>query len=276
MKKHKKVLVLIGTSEVKGSKENPLGFVARAKMICASYPGAVCYDLKDKPSDSAWSKDVDSVIRRVTRKNGAILYGSRNSFIGQYCGKYKTKYVDRLDFIPGLSGTEQRAAVGKEEIGTADERKGAIKAALTKYPISYQTVDAVIVKYVDSLTELLLARKKTDPEGKWRFVGGFVGVADESLERAVLREASEETGEMELADPKYLGSIRVDDWRYKGQSDKIMTAVFKLTYCYGAPHADSDISELKWFNIKKLKKDVFVHEHKPIFEMVKSKLEEER
>ena len=96
---------------------------------------------------------------------------------------------------------------------------------------------------------LALARKKNDPKGKWRFIGGFVDInKDETLEEAVKREVLEETNSLGVGEPIYIGSAKIDDWRYRNEQDGIMTSLFVIPYLFGAPKATDDIDELEWFD----------------------------
>jgi bifunctional NMN adenylyltransferase/nudix hydrolase len=91
---------------------------------------------------------------------------------------------------------------------------------------------------------ILLAKKPG--EDLLRFVGGFVDPTDGSLEHAASREFREETGGAEISGFKYIGSFRVNDWRYRSERDKIMTALFIGTYAFGSLTPSDDISSLEW------------------------------
>jgi bifunctional NMN adenylyltransferase/nudix hydrolase len=56
----------------------------------------------------------------------------------------------------------------------------------------------------------------------------------------------------------------VDDWRYKGERNKIVTSLFTASYIFGNPQPDDDISELRWFNISSDIMNEIVEEHKPL------------
>jgi 8-oxo-dGTP pyrophosphatase MutT (NUDIX family) len=70
----------------------------------------------------------------------------------------------------------------------------------------------------------------------WRegipLVGGFVDPNDSSLEAAARREVMKEA-HIEIATVEYVGSYRVDDWRFLREVDKIMTTVFVADYKSG-------------------------------------------
>jgi bifunctional NMN adenylyltransferase/nudix hydrolase len=153
-----------------------------------------------------------------------------------------------------------------------------IYASFQRYPTSYQTVDAIIWRRErddsDKLTggvEILLGRKRADAQGAWRYIGGFVQPEDDSLETAALREAKEETG-CELDRPRYLFSARVEDWRYRDEVDGICTAVFACAYLFGAPTAEDDIDDLKWFVFSPALGGKLVPEHKRLWARVEETL----
>jgi bifunctional NMN adenylyltransferase/nudix hydrolase len=126
---------------------------------------------------------------------------------------------------------------------------------MNRYPTVFATVDVVIRKG----EKLLLGRKAH--QSKFRFVGGFADPAfDNSYEDAAKREAKEETG-IEVQTVKYLGSKRIDDPRYRGTPDCIITHLFEAVEWSGQPVASDDIAELKWVDIINLTQENFVDEH---------------
>jgi len=99
--------------------------------------------------------------------------------------------------------------------------------------------------------KILLARKPA--ETLFRFVGGFVDRTDVNWEMAARRELYEET-KLSALGMEYVCSQAVEDWRYKGLDNGIMTTLF-MTHAWdqmGRPEASDDIAEVKWFNIKDL------------------------
>ena len=60
---------------------------------------------------------------------------------------------------------------------------------------------------------------------------------------------------------EYISSRKVNDWRYRGTSDGIMTTFFKGYYQEGEGIACDDIFEVRWFYIQELKDDDLVGEH---------------
>ncbi len=118
---------------------------------------------------------------------------------------------------------------------------------MNQFPSVKATVDVAIVDY-DNF-KMLLARKPH--ETLHRFVGGFSDPNSESFEHDAKREVLEETG-LTLEHLKYIGSAKIDDWRYRNEKDKIKTMFFAGCYVFGAPQANDDIAEVKWFTFETL------------------------
>ena len=268
MQKHNKVVLFLGVSVVLGSTRDPLDFVARKKMIQDNYPALTILAIPDMRSDEEWSKMLDDRIREVYPMGDILLYGGRDSFIKCYHGTFETK---ELAAKVSLSGTEIRKHVSEEVKGSKDWRAGVIYGTYNRYPISYQTVDVAV--FNEDQSEILLARKPN--ETLFRFVGGFVSPSDSSLEHAAKREFAEEAGGAEIEIEEYVGSFRVDDWRYRNERDKIMTTLFKAKYIFGALKASDDISELKWFKVKDMDLLQIVEEHRTMMVVLLQKAQQE-
>jgi len=113
-----------------------------------------------------------------------------------------------------------------------------------KFPTAFNTVD--IVLFVDN--RLLAGRKKSDPDGKYRFPGGFVDPNDSCVEEAAYREFLEETG-AHLKNCEKLFDIRIDDSRYVNTPHSVITHVYFAEEFIGYPRPMDDLDELVWINI---------------------------
>lgn len=264
MSKHDRTILFLGVSPLLGSTHDPLDFTARKRMIQEIYPELTILAIPDMRSDEEWSKNLDSRIREVYPMGDVILYGGRDSFIKCYHGSFETK---ELANRVCLSGTEIRKHISEDIKSSKDWRAGVIYGTYNRYPISYQTVDIAV--FNEDETEVLLARKPA--EDKYRFVGGFVSPSDVSLEHAAKREFYEEAGGAEVEITNYVGSFRVDDWRYRVERDKIMTTLFKAKYVFGQLKASDDIAELKWFKIADFDLLNVVEEHRTMMIVLLSK-----
>src|SRR3989344_5379411 len=87
-KRHGKVLICLGCSPVQLSAEDPLDYPTRARMMQSSFPWATIMPIHDRASDKDWSKKIDHIIGQAFPGSEAILYGSRDSFVGHYFGKW--------------------------------------------------------------------------------------------------------------------------------------------------------------------------------------------
>lgn len=264
MSKHDRTILFLGVSPLLGSTHDPLDFTARKRMIQEMYPELTILAIPDMRSDEEWSKNLDSRIREVYPIGEVILYGGRDSFIKCYHGAFQTK---ELANRVCLSGTEIRKHISEDIKSSKDWRAGVIYGTYNRYPISYQTVDIAVFNEDES--EVLLARKPG--EDRYRFVGGFVSPSDTSLEHAAKREFYEEAGGAEIEIINYIGSFRVDDWRYRVERDKIMTTLFKAKYIFGQLKASDDISELKWFKLSDIDVLNIVEEHRTMMIVLLSK-----
>lgn len=275
--KHKKVLLLLGsTPGVLVTRNNPLDYFTRKMMIQEKYPNIVILPLHDKPLDSQWSRGIDEKIQETFGDHvEATIYGSRDSFIPSYSGRFPTQ---ELDTSYNISGSQVRKFISDEVRSTSDFRRGVVYASHNKHAITYTTVDIAIIKNSNSVDELeiLLGRKKTDPDNKWRFIGGFVDPKkDKTLEQAAKREAVEETGNsLELSqNGKYLGSTYIDDWRYKNEQDQIITTVFSFNYVCGDAKAGDDIDDVKWFKLYPFNYNYLVDQHHCIMDIIQNSID---
>jgi bifunctional NMN adenylyltransferase/nudix hydrolase len=259
---HPRVVILLGNSPVRCSKNNPLDFQARKAMIESKFPAVEVYYIDDVGNNELWSKNLDLLIRKnIGPSQKAVLYGSRDSFIAAYSGKYPTIELVPIKFI---SAREVRKSVGIKSKNTQEFREGVVWAVENQYPSVHPTVDFAIVNF--DKKEFLLARKPN--EELLRFPGGFADVNTPSYEDDVLREANEETGLTFVDQPTYIGSRLIDDWRYRSEQNKIKTLMFVVKYNGGDPKADDDIADVRWVKFGEIKDTDLVPNHRPLLEML--------
>lgn len=236
---HKKVIIFLGVPQVGGTKSNPLDFATRRAMIAERYPDAIILPHKDQRSDQKWSDNLDAEIRMpFGSKITAVLYGSRDSFIPHYKGKFPT-----LELVTDVfySGTEVRKQVSKEILNSSDFRAGIIHATYAQWAVTYPTVDVVAT---NEKGQILLGKKPN--ENLYRFIGGFVDRSDENWEHAAKREFMEETGGCEIGDLTYIASGQINDWRYNRTEHGIMTTLYLGKFVMGRIEPSDDIASLHW------------------------------
>lgn len=255
---HKRVVIFLGVAPTLVTKNNPLDFVTRKEMLTSRFPNISVLAIPDMASDHAWSMELDKRLREACPLGSVLFYGGRDNFIRYYSGHFATA---DLGAFGAFSGTEVRKEVSREVKSSADFRAGVIFAAYNQYTRVYPTVDVAIVHE----DRVLLGRKPN--QELFRFIGGFSDATDDSYEAAVKREAMEETG-LELGDVRYIGSSKIDDWRYRSEDDKIITLFFLAEYIHGHAAAKDDIESLRWFNRSELKEELFVAEHRPLFQLL--------
>ena len=233
----KNMIVLIGVSPCKSTERNPLNFECRRDMIQNCFPKAIISPINDVPTDEEWSENLDRKITEIVGDGSVILYGSRDSFIPYYYGKFPTCEIET---IYDISGTEIRESCRKIMINSYDFRAGVIYGAYDRWTSPVATIDVAI--FNDDHTKILLGRKEN--QDKFRLIGGFVDI-NETFEQAVKREANEETGVI-LKNIKFVDSFVVDDWRYHSENNNIISALHIAEIKSGNAKPGDDIIEVKW------------------------------
>ena len=264
-KQHKKVIILVGVTEALGTKDNPLDYPSRMGLF-KDYvgPNVIIHPIQDVPSNREWSINVDRIIRSTVPIGSVRLYGGRDSFIEHYEGVHDTF---EYDIISNIEGTKIRFDLGKEVIDSPVFRAGVIHSTQNTYPKAYPTVDIAVVKHPENL--VLLGKKRSGTG--LNFPGGFVDPTDLSLEYAALRELREEVEVTVHNDEvEYIGSCPIDDYRYKGTSEKIMTTFFMVPHFCGPTKAKEEFESVDWYSLG-LPIDI-AKSHAPLLEMLRAKL----
>lgn len=266
--RHNKLIIVLGVAPVKASKRNPFDFYTREKMLKAYNPNLVVLPLADHPHDDIWSTNLDKLVMDTVPGESLLLYGSRDSFIPLYSGQLP---VAELPQQGDHSSTHIRTDVADKVLASADFRLGINYACQNMYEKVLPTVDIAV--FSTDGTQVLLGRKKTS--AGWRFPGGYCDPADANMENAAQRELVEECGQLITTPMQYVGSARVDDWRYRKETDKIITTLFKTTLLEGNPKAADDIEEVAWFGIGELEEMLaggkIVTEHVVLVQMLLDK-----
>ncbi len=275
-----KVLILAGTSPLRNTRRNPLPAhgTIRAVSEFVNQMGAeercIFRKLDDCSDDDVWSENLDKMIQeQLIEGMTPILLGGRESFIDDYTGKYESKMIDDACSILGkeISATLRRKELACSHGFSKEFRHGVIWAAYNRFPVVYSTVD--IIPFDTAYNKILVGRKKD--ETKWRFIGGFVDIVDESLVHAATRELYEETNLAPIEDQmEYIDSLQVQDWRYKHETDVVMTHIFTCDISHDTPiTAGDDIEEVKWMDFEEgddgLYISMVIPSHWPIFQKFK-------
>ena len=264
-KGHNQNIIFLGIAPTRATKNNPLDFDSRRRMLEEAYPGKfiIMYQ-KDEPSDITWSRSLDQKIEDIANGRDVVLYGSRDSFGKYYHGKFRfEEYHQRLY----CSGTEQRLLAGKQVKSSRDWRLGCVYATQNRFPTVYPTVDCAIFDRADGELKYIYLARKSGID-RLMFVGGFTDPADNSFEEAAIRECREETG-LEVNLLGYVGSCKIDDWRYKNEEDKIITNFFVFERIFGVAGAHDDICEIHRKEFLKVSEEELIDAHKPLLRMLK-------
>lgn len=131
------------------------------------------------------------------------------------------------------------------------------------------SVDAVVFGYeAGSISVLLIKRKYKPFKGEWAIPGGFV-LNEESLEEAVERELSEETGiKINYLEQLYTFGNPIRDPRSRIVSVAYFGLVHPNTFKI---YASTDAEEVQWFKFDELPKLSF--DHKDILEIAIKRLQ---
>ena len=270
--RHNRIIVFLGCNKVGPTRTNPLDFETRRKMIQAKFPEFTVLPLQDKKTDEAWSRELDQRIEDTVGGVPAdiVLYGSRDSFAPFYHGRHEVKELD-IEVPPTLTSTDIRAKLTNQVMESPDFRAGIIYAMNQLWPRLIPVVNIAIVHKSEKGLMLLLGKKKDDTN--WRFLGGHAMLKNDSFEADAKMEAFEETG-LDVHDLEYIGSKKVDSWRWRSEPSEGFKTIFYLAYSMTMGGAgDDDLNGgTQWFEFSKLTVEDIEKEHRPLFEMLKQHL----
>jgi bifunctional NMN adenylyltransferase/nudix hydrolase len=264
--KHPRVIVFLGLSPLKCTFNNPYDFSIRKAMLEEKFPNVETFYIEDVGDNGVWSQNLDRMIAKsVGPSHKVVLYGSRDSFIRAYSGRYPT-----VELVPTkyISASEIRREAGIKAKNTLDFRLGIAHAVQNQFPSFKLAVDMAVINF--ETDELLFARK---PGRKLLcFPGGFTDPSkDMCIEDAAIRETQEETG-LVTEIYRYVGSTKVDDARYKAEQDKIMSALFIMKYIEGTPKAADDIEFVTWKKFGQFGDTEVSDNHRPLLHMLNANL----
>lgn len=267
---HMALILGIPPQDVRLTKRNPLPYQVRKALIENQVPGtfSTIKYVVDVNDPEKWSAALDAQVDSIVDMLGvesAVLYGSRHSFIDTYRGKYE---CEELQSPIVCTASKARIDIANTPEGNQAFARGIIYAVQNNWTQVFPTIDCAIAMDKE-LTKFVFAKKAG--EKLLRFVGGFVDWNDKSLEAAAVREAKEETG-LTCHALDYVCSSQVDDWRYRGEKEKILTTMFLLLAEGGVPEAADDIAETHIRDINTMDESEIMDGHRVLFRALKERL----
>lgn len=252
------VVLVIASAPIPSSKNHPLDVETRKLMLEKEFPKTKITTFKKQILAQATSQALENAIAQAVGEsvNCQLFVFKESNNLTQYELSYPFEWVELPEYASRIISDADRSQVAY--------RAGVFQTVRAQYPKVFPTVDVAIV----SGDKVLLGRKPQ--QALFRFIGGFIDPEDDCFEDAAIREAEEETG-LKLSQARYIGTAKIDDWRYREEVDKIITSFFVAEYEGGTPTAQDDIEELRWFDIASLTEQDFVEEHRVIFKLWEKK-----
>jgi bifunctional NMN adenylyltransferase/nudix hydrolase len=109
------VFIVLGVAETP-SGHDPFSVATRTTTLQTAYPNVHIAEIADHPSDTVWSTNLDHIINNRFPKTEITLFGSRKSFLEQYCGTFETVFIAP---VPSPSGTEVRKKFFSQKTNSA-------------------------------------------------------------------------------------------------------------------------------------------------------------
>lgn len=281
---HDKVVVLLGVHPKLSTKENPLSFESRERMLRVHWADTIGKNtnkqlliapLPDRATDTAWSKQVDFLLDSLLGPMvSKTLYGARKSFIPHYSGRFNVNNLseasDPLNYEE-ISGAEQRAALHGKPPTTEEGRAGAIWATGNQWSRVDPCVDMAVVRSGGDYNapQVLMGRKYNDG-GLYCFPGGHIDHEDKSAEHAASREFLEETGvQIDVDQWKYVCQLPINDWR-NVESQQTWSTLYTAEDEPIRFVANDDLDSLEWVGLETALSKISVG-HVEMFKILKTR-----
>lgn len=233
--RHERVLIVLGVHGSLRTGRDPLSFDERCHMVRQAFPDSrlLIASIPDHPlTYELWSERLDVIIGDIFSDCQAVLYGSRDSYLPKYTGKYSTHFVPT---VHGPSGTDVRASLSFPR--TKAGRAGAIYAVVNRDPIAYARVALAVV---DSARKQVLLYGAPETAGLLAFFGGSMIADDVQASTAASRHLCEAVTQPQISEPRLLGVLVTQEepglrWTDDCAVTSLLVAEWQGTVRYPAP-----------------------------------------
>ena len=298
-----KLIVLIGSAGSARTLRNPWTWTERAQMIEARFPeyaGKFIFKpLEDKTyRDQEWITQVQEIVNDTIDDEGWVdkreitLVGSAKDHTGYYLNLFPNWQSLPVDHKIPLNSTEIRDALFgfarhdlaawmsdkvlaqivehqnkqwyfdlRDEYAWVEKYKDQFKSL--PYPPIFQTVDAAVIM---SGNILLVERGKRPGKGKLAIPGGYLN-ANETIERATLRELREET-QIDASDTRIRAGFlkrQLFDDVHRSARGRVLThaSLFRLPAERNLPRVkgSDDAARAFWLPLSYLQQHLMFEDH---------------
>ncbi len=254
--RHSSMVIILGLSPRECTPKNPLDYRIRKVFLQEQYPNAEIVYVNDMQYNDDWSRQVDKIVRSVTRKHQSVcLYGGRDSFLPYYNGKFPAEELT-LKESEFISATSRRKLIRNSVENHLEFRKGIIYGTASIGP---RAIPAPIVAIFDSTYDkVLMGRGYQDR--KYSFITDYL-VPNKSFEVFGAEIIYEQTGLVISADALTCkGSFIIPDWTYRSEDDTVIGMLYLATINFGKVSPKGDLTKLKWVDMDDIF-NVVSHEH---------------
>lgn len=248
---HSNLVIILGLSPQECTPKNPLDYRIRKIFLQEQYPKADVLYVNDMRYDDDWSRQLDRIVRSVTRKHQTVcLYGGRDSFLPHYNGQHPAKELT-LKESEFISATSRRKIIRNSVTNHQEFRKGIIYGTAS---IGARSIPAPIVVISDQDHKHILMGKRYQ-DRKYSFITDELP-CNKTFEVFSSEIVYEKTGfKIEPDDLKCYGSVIVPDWKYRSEDDTVIGMIYVTTVNFGKATAKGDMTKLKWIDIET------IHDH---------------
>ena len=267
-KRHKNLVVFIGCKppHFQPDEKNPLDFFSRKSMIQASKPDVSILSITDNRYDEEWSIELDKRIDEIKGAFDVILYGSRDSFISHYKGKFETHELESTIIY---SATSVREEIIQKELEDKKFRCGFIYGLSERLVCGlHNSFGLLYEKEENGKIKILIGKKRGDKEYSL-FGGVYSPDSDKNYADTMKRTMKEQLGDnIEIGSVKFLFDAQLDHWAYKSSNDKLHANFFLCQRAWGYVRPNHDYELVEWVTLEEFENKKLVFE----FELFKDSL----